>query len=122
MKFFVLFIIAALVALFLGPFVPYWGLMFVWGACAALIGGKRLTAFFAAGLGVALVWFALPMWITVSTGSELPARIGNIMGLENPILLVLVTCLLGFFIAGLSALTGNSFRKIFEEQSSPYYK
>jgi len=120
MKFFTHCIVSALAALLLGPLLPFWGLMVVIGICAALIGGKRITAFLGAGLGMGLVWFALPLWITVRTGSELPARIGAIMGLENPIILIVVTCILGFLIAGLSAWTGNSFRKIFSEPDMPY--
>jgi len=120
MKFFTLCIVSALAALLLGPLMPFWGLMFVIGICAALIGGKRITAFLGAGLGMALVWFALPLWITIRTGSELPVRIGTIMGLENPIILILITSLIGFLVAGFSAWTGNSFRKILSQPDMPY--
>lgn len=120
MKFFTLCIVSGLAALLLGPLMPFWVLMFVIGISAALIGGKRITAFFGGGLGMAIVWFAIPLWITIRTGSELPLRIGAIMGLDNPIILILITCLIGFLIGGLSAWTGNSFRKIFKEPDMPY--
>lgn len=120
MKFFTLCIISAVAALLLGPFIPYWGLMIVIGMAAALIGGKGIIAFLGAGLGMALVWFAVPLWITIRTGSELPSRIGGIMGVDNPIILILITSLIGFVIAGFSAWTGNSFRKILSQPDMPY--
>jgi len=120
MKFFTLCIISALVTLLLGPFIPFWGLMFIIGICAALVGGKQFIAFLGAGVGVALVWFAVPLWITIRTGSELPTKIGAIMGLDNPVILILITSLIGFLIGGFSAWTGVSFRKIFSEPDLPY--
>ena len=120
MKFFTLCIISALVALLLGPFIPFWGLMAIIGVCAALVGGKHLPAFLGAGVGVALVWFAVPLWVSIRTGSELPAKIGGIMGFENPIILILITSLIGFLIGGFSAWTGVSFRKIFSRSDMPY--
>ncbi|MBS9524857.1 hypothetical protein KIH41_11900 [Litoribacter ruber] len=122
MKFLLLFVFSVVLALILGPFLPFYGLMIAIALMAALVGGKRIVAFAASGLGVGLVWIAVPMWVTLQTESELPAKIGQIMGLENPIILVLATGLLGFLIAGFSALTGNSFRKIFEQTGSPYYR
>ncbi|WP_143961829.1 hypothetical protein [Litoribacter populi] len=122
MKFILLLIFSAILALILGPFVPFYGLMIAVALLAALIGGNRIVAFAASGLGVGLVWIVVPMWVTLQTESQLPAKIGQIMGLENPIILVLATGFLGFLIAGFSALTGNSFRKIFEDTGSPYYR
>jgi len=120
MKFFFLCILSALVALLLGPFVPFWGVMFIIGICAALVGGKQLITFLGAGVGVALVWFAVPLWVTIRTGSELPVKIGAIMGFDNPVLLILITSLIGFLIGGFSAWTGVSFRRIFRGPDMPY--
>jgi hypothetical protein len=121
MKFILLFVASALLALLIGPFLPFWGIMLGVAGIAALIGGHKIVAFAACGLGVGLVWFAVPMWIALKTESDLPGNIGLIMGLENPIFVVLITALLGFLIGAFSALTGNSFRKIFENTGSPYY-
>ncbi|HSJ68477.1 MAG TPA: hypothetical protein VK921_12410 [Anditalea sp.] len=120
MKFFIHCILSAIISLLLGPFIPYWGLMIVIGIAAALIGGRGIVAFLGSGLGMALVWFAVPLWVTIRTGSELPLRIGAIMGLDNPMILILITSLIGFLLAGFSAWTGNSFRKIFNEPDMPY--
>jgi len=120
MKFFILCFLSALVSLLLGPFIPFWGLMMIIGVSAALIGGRQITAFLGAGVGVALVWFAVPLWISLRTGSELPGRIGAIMGFENPVVLILITSLIGFLIGGFSAWTGVSFRKILSSPDMPY--
>ncbi|KEO74512.1 hypothetical protein [Anditalea andensis] len=120
MKFFILCVISSITALLLGPLIPYWGLMIIIGLAAALVGGNRMTAFLGAGLGMALIWFAVPLWISIRTGSALPMRISAIMGFQDPVILMVLTSTIGFLIGGVSAWTGNSFRKIFTDNNLPY--
>ncbi|WP_194774229.1 hypothetical protein [Pararhodonellum marinum] len=117
-----LFIFSLVAALFLGPIFPFWGLMLVLTVLAAIIGGRAWLAFFAAGSAVGLVWLLVPLWISVRSGSDLPEKMGSIIGIENSIYLMLLTALIGVLIGGFSALTGNLFRKLFQTKPVGYYK
>lgn len=114
MKFFAQFFFSALLALLLGPHFPYWVLMLLIALSAVVIKGNGFTAFSSAALGVGLVWLIVPLVIWSTTGSELPEKIGEIMGISNSALLVGISGLMGFLIGGSSALTGNLFGKLFE--------
>jgi len=115
MKYFLLFVTSGLVVLLTGPFLPHWGLMLVIAVTAALVGGNSLRSFFSAALAWGIVWFAVPLLIMLKTGSDLPEKIGGIMGISNEIFLVAATALTGFLMGGLGALTGNLFGKLFEK-------
>lgn len=113
MRFFILFFLSGLVAYFLGAFLPHWGLMVVIAVLAGLIGGSGWSAFFSAALAVGTVWLLVPIMISLRTGSELPERVAGVMGFEHSMILFVATSLVGFLLAGFSALTGNRFRRIF---------
>ena len=119
-KFLILFVCSGVAALILGPLIPYWGIMFSIAILAAILGGKGVNSFFSAGLGMGLVWFLIPLWIQWETDSALPQKVAQIMGLDHDGLLLAVTSFLGFLMGGLSALTGNLFRKLFEKDKGFY--
>lgn len=113
MKFLILFVLSGLSAFLLGVYLPYWVLMLFLGALAALVAGNGWTAFFAPALAVGMVWLIVPLTIIQETGSDLPHKLGEIMGLDQTFLF-LATSLMGFFLAGLGALTGYRLRKLLE--------
>lgn len=120
MKFLILFICSGVAALILGPFIPYWGIMFLIAVMAAILGGKGLNTFFSAGLGMGLVWLLIPLWIQGETDSALPQMVAQIMGLKHEGYLLGATSILGFLMGGIAALTGNLFRKLFEKDKEFY--
>lgn len=120
MKFFILLVLSVMVAFFLGPFFPYWGIMLCIAIVSALVGGTGTGSFFSAALAVWAVWLLVPFFIISKTESELPTKIGQIMGFGHAHLLVWATSLIGFLIGGFSALTGNRLRKLFEKEKIHY--
>ncbi len=121
MRFLFLMLLYAAVAFFIGPFLPYWVMMLVLAIIGALIGGYGLHAFFSAALAVGLVWLAKSFWITWITDSPLPEMMADIIGVNGEGVLMVITGFIGFLMAGLSALTGNRFRKLFEKKQPYYY-
>lgn len=115
MRFSILFILSGLCAYLFGAYLPHWGLMLVIGVLAFAVGGKSSVAFFSAALAVGVVWFFVPLLIVLRTGSNLPEKMAEIMGLGGDLPLFGATSLLGFLIGGLGALTGNRLRKLFEK-------
>lgn len=120
MRFLLLFITSGLTAWCVGPFLPYWGIMLVIAVLASLVGGNGVTAFFSGALGMGGVWLLVSLLITLNNETEFPLKIARIMGFEQELVLVGITFLLGFFIGGLGALTGNLFRKLLEKDRSGY--
>ncbi len=120
MKFALMLIVYAAITLILGPIWSYWVLMLFWAITGALFGGGAARAFFSAALAVGLVWIGQSFWITWSTASPLPEKMGEIIGGVSKGILMGITGVMGFLIGGMSALTGNRFRKLFEKKR-PYY-
>lgn len=120
MKFIILFIASGLLALALGPFLPFWVLMLSTAAIAALVGGKRFYSFLAGAMGWGTVWLWVPLRIVQATGSELPEKIAGIMGVPDENYLIATTALIGFLVGGFGALTGNLFGKLFEKDKGRF--
>lgn len=114
MKFAILFFFALFASLLLGSIIPYWGIMIILAGVSALVKGNGVMAFFSTALGVGSVWLFMPLFIWSTTGSELPQKMGEIMGLGNSSLLLGISGLIGFLIGGFSGLTGNLFGRLFE--------
>ncbi|SHN11494.1 hypothetical protein SAMN04488057_1077 [Cyclobacterium lianum] len=115
MKFFFHLLINALAAYILGPYLPYWVLMILIALISARLKGPAFLSFFAGALGVGLVWLLVPLLIWSASGSGLPDKFAQIMGISNSSLLVGITALMGFLIGGSSALTGNLLGKLFSK-------
>lgn len=115
-------ILTVLAVLFLGKLTAYWVLMIVVALLAFLFNLRPWPAFFVAGLAFGLSWFALTIWISVQSESQLPEQMAKLMGVKNDNFLWLITGTLGFLIGGFSAMTGSFFRKIFERKEEGIYR
>jgi len=121
-KFFGLFILVALIVYFLGNYLPFWGIMILVALAAYWVGASHGISFFGSGLSFGLVWLSLSIWISIDSGSDLPIKMAELMGLSNDNLLWLATGLIGFIIGGFSGLTGSLFRKVLEKRDKGIYK
>ncbi|MCC5938757.1 MAG: hypothetical protein JJU34_15860 [Lunatimonas sp.] len=117
MKFTVLFVTSAFIWFLLGSFIPYWGIMAIVFLLAIFVRTNGIVAFLATGLGVGAVWLFLPLYIWVTTDSDLPNRMGEIVGLSNSTYLLAITGMIGFLLGGFSGLTGNLLGRIFHRDT-----
>lgn len=115
-------ILTALAVLFFGEFASYWMLMIAIFLLALLLNPRPWAAFLAAGLALGISWFALMIWISAQSGSDLPNQMAVLMGIKSDNLLWLITGVLGFLIGGFSAMTGALFRILFERKETGIYK
>lgn len=120
MRFLIGFTISALLALALGPFIPYWGLMILLAVLGATLRGNGFIVFFSAALGVGAVWLFVPLILWTRSGSQLPQMLSEVFGLHNGALLLGISALIGFLIGGFSALTGNLFGKLLRNRQVYY--
>jgi hypothetical protein len=89
---------------------------------AFLVGGNSFFSFLAGAFGFGLAWLFISLMISIQSGSDLPNKMGSLLGLENINFLWFVTSIIGFVLGGFSALTGNLFRKVFEKQDHGLYR
>ena len=120
MKFLLLFVLSGLTSYFLGPYLPPWGMILAISVLAAIVGGNGISAFLSAALAVGLVWFLVPVSIVFQTGSDLPDKMGRIMGIDHVFFLVGITSLIGFMIGGIGGFMGNRFQRLFQKDKITY--
>ncbi|EKB48319.1 hypothetical protein [Cecembia lonarensis] len=121
-KFLIIFILTALTVLFIGPYVPFWVLMLIVVLICYFTGAGAGSSFLSAGLSFGLVWFFMVIKVLISSNSDLPVHMADLMGLKNDNLLWFSTALLGFLIGGFSAMTGALLKKLFQARYEGVYR
>lgn len=120
---FILFLLFTIgIVVFLNPFFPYWVIMVLLSIVSAMFGLIGLQSFLAAGLGMGLAWLGQAIFISTTTGSSLPNKIGELMGLGSGMTVVGVTAIIGFLLGGFSGLTGSLFRSLFRKKPDNLYR
>ena len=72
-----------------------------------------LNAFVAGFLGVGVVWMGHAWSLDVLNDSSFSSIVAEIMQVNDPIILVLATGLIGGLAGGFASLSGTSFRALF---------
>jgi len=112
MKFFISFILTILLSFAFCLFLPWWSIALASFIVAALIPQKPLTSFLTAFGALFLLWGGLGFWISNNNDHILAHKVSQlIIKMDSPLLLVLVTALIGAVIAGFAALAGCYLRK-----------
>ena len=112
MKFFISLILTALLAFAFCLFLPWWSIAIAAFIVAALIPQKPGKAFYTAFIALLLLWGGLSFWMSNNNQHVLAHKISQlILKMDNPMLLILITALIGAFVAGFAALAGSYLRK-----------
>lgn len=122
MKFILLSLVNILLVVFLGPFVPFWGLMMGIGLLSFLIGPKGVGAFLGGALGMGLGWVGISTYLGLTSASALPDQMGELMGLGSGMALLGLVGVLGFLLGGFSGLTGVLFRNLLRPTERNIYR
>ena len=113
MKFLLRMISIGLLAYFLPFYMPWW-IVIVSGLIVGLmLPGNGWNLFNAGFLGAGLVWLGLALNLDYQTNSIMTGHMIQLIGLEDKLILLLLSGLIGGLGAGFGALTGSSFRLIF---------
>ena len=111
MKFIAATILTALLGFISGLFLPWWGIAITSLLVAILVHQKGWKAFLSGFLGLFLLWAALAWWIDMKNNGVLSPKIAAVLPLGgNPVLLILVTGLVGGLLAGFAAMSGSYLR------------
>lgn len=112
MKFFISFILTILLSFALCLFLPWWSIAVAACLVAALIPQRPGKAFLTAFIALFLLWGGLSFWMSNNNDHILAHKVSQlILKMDNPVLLVLITALIGAVVAGFAALAGSYLRK-----------
>ncbi|WP_420315748.1 hypothetical protein [Ekhidna sp.] len=113
MKLIIRLIIIGALTYFISPLFFWWSAMFIAFIVCYISPSSSLNAFVAGFLGVGLVWMGHAWNLDVLNESKFSTQIAEIMQVNDPILLVFATGLIGGLAGGFAALSGTSFRQLF---------
>jgi hypothetical protein len=120
MKFFVSVLLIAVLSFAACLYLPWWSVAIAAFLVIALIHQSPLPAFFAGFIAVFLLWSILAFIISYRNDDILAHKVSQlIITVDNPLLLVLITGLIGGITGGLAALAASFIRKPQEEQQPP---
>lgn len=112
MKFLVSILLTALLSFALCLFMPWWSIAIAAFAVAALVPQKPGKSFVTAFIALFLLWGGLSFWISNNNHHLLAHKVSQlVLKMDNPMLLVLATAIIGALVAGFAALAGSFVRK-----------
>jgi hypothetical protein len=113
MKFITSLILTALLSFAACLYLPWWSIAIVAFLVAVLIPVKPLSSFISGFVALFLLWSLSALYISANNGHLLAHKISVlILKTDDPFLLIMVTGLIGGFVAGFAALTGACTRKV----------
>lgn len=118
MKFLISLILTSILTFAFGLYLPWWSLTIAAFLVALAAGRSTGLSILAGFLGVFLLW-AITTWI-ISSGNDhiLAHRMSRvILKNDHPILLIVITGLIGGILGGISAWTGASLRNLFRPKA-----
>ncbi len=113
MKFFISILLTALLSFALCLFLPWWVIAIAGFAVAFAIPQKAGISFLAGYLALYFLWAGLSFWMSSANNHLLAHKISMLfLKIDNPMLLINVTGLIGGLVAGFGSLTGRLLRKL----------
>ena len=116
MKFFVSLLLTAGLSYGLERFFPWYSVAFASFIVAYLINIRGFASFIAGALGVGLLWLGYAWMIDQNTHSILSDKMAGIFSLSDSVYMLIITFLIGFFVGGFSAWSGQSLRNAFSKK------
>ena len=112
MKLIVSILLIALLGFVAGIFLPWWTIAPAAFLVSALIPQRPGIAFLSGFIAIFLLWGLLAWSIDTANGSILSVKIAEIMHLgASPMLLILVTALVGALVGGGASLSASFLKK-----------
>lgn len=114
MKFIISLLLTAILSYALSLFMPWWSIAIAAFVVAIFIFQKGWVSFLTGFVSLFLLWGILSFVISSNNNDVLAHRVSVlILKADNPLLLILVTALIGALVAGFAALSGSLARKAF---------
>jgi len=112
MKFIVSILLIALLSVAACLYLPWWTIAIVAFIVAAFIPQKPVMSFFTGFISLFLLWGGIAFFLSSNNNHLLAHKIAVlILKMNNPLLLIVATALIGAVVAGFGALAGSFVRK-----------
>jgi len=98
-------------AFLLNLFLPWWSVAIPGLIFGYLFSQKAFSSFGWGFLALFLLWGGQALYTHLANDGILTSRIAEMLSLGSPILIVLITGILGGLVSGLAALTGSLVRE-----------
>ncbi len=89
---------------------PWWSAVLCAALVSALIPTSGKSAFLSGFAGVGLLWLLCAIIFSYQTDFILTERVARLFSVDSPLLIILVTALVGAIAGGMGALSGNQLR------------
>jgi len=108
----ILAILIAITTWLLSLFLPWWSVAIPGLLLGAILGRTGVTSFLWGFAGIGGLWLVQSLYIHIANGGILTSRIADLFSLPSPILVIILTVLIGGLMGGFASLTGYLFRKV----------
>jgi len=112
MKFTVSLLLTALLSFATGLFtaLPWWSFSVCAFVVALTVHQKAWKAFLSGFLSLFLLWGLMAAAAATINGQILATRVAEILSIGSPVLLIVITAIIGGLVAGFAAMTGSYLR------------
>ena len=112
MKFFTAFLLVGLISFVGCIYFPWWSIAIVSFIVGFFILQKPLWSFLYYFLSLFILWFAITYWISYKNENILAHKISLlILKKDNPVILMLLTALMGALVSGFASMSGALLRR-----------
>ena len=112
MRFIISILLIAVLSFAAGLYLPWWSIAIAAFLVTALIPQSPGMSFLTGFLALFLLWGILSFWISIGNEHILAHKVSLvILGIDNPLLLIIATALIGGLVAGFAALAAGYLRK-----------
>jgi hypothetical protein len=92
-------------------YLPWWSIAIVAFVVSVLIPQRPMVSFFSGFIALFLLWGILSFWISFNNDHILAHRVSLlILKVDSPLLLILISALIGALVAGFAALSASFIR------------
>lgn len=116
MKFIINLAAAIALALVGHMILPWWGGVIGIGIAALLFDRRVIEAFVIGFLGLFLLWGVYAFKLNNGNESILSERMGELLGGQSALVVLLISALIGGILGGFAGMTGNLGRKLFASE------
>ncbi len=113
MKLIIRIILIAAIGFFASSMIDWWILVPVAFLVSFFLYGNNFSSFLSGFLGGGLLWMGYAWKIDVETGQIMSKQITPLLTLSEPMVVIIITGVIGALLGGLGSLSGNNLRLIF---------
>jgi hypothetical protein len=114
----IVFLVVLLASLLLQLFLPWWIMVIISFVACAILGKTSRQSIWAPFFAILILWTAVALFKTLRNDHILLDRIAEMLALTSGWLVMLVTVILGSFVAAIAGFCGYHFKKAFMADKS----